>query len=813
MSSETEPGSGPAPEPEPELALRRSPGFARGSLARRYLAILGGLSLALLLASAVSEMFFGYREARGHIAQLQRLQAHAAAREIERYLGQIELSLRDASKFGWSRTAAGRAQQREELHRQMVLLPAVIELGLLDSQGRELLFVSRTEPDRPPGPAGQPAAPAPQPGMPGLPGLAELAPDAVRYGPTFSGAGGDPQLRLLLAGRQADAPATLATLNLRFLADVLAALPMGERGRIYLFDAQNRLIAHPRPSHILRQADLSRFEPLLLARARQTGAAGGLLDAVDTVDLDGQPVISTALSLERTGWLLLIEQARSEALLPVLATLQRTALLMLLGTALAALASVVLARRLAGPIVKLRQATARIAAGDLQGRIQLRRPSEELQGLADDFRHMAAQLAASQRGLEQQVLARTLELSQARDRLQIQAQQMDGLNQRLQEQLAEAERANAAKTRFLAAASHDLRQPMHSIGLLVGVLGGSLREATQQHLAGKVSQAVLMMEDLFESLLDISKLDAGLSLPERESFALDAVLSRVEQAFAPQAAARGLRLRRRPCGHMVVSAPAWIERIVGNLLANALRYTGSGGVLLGCRLRGEALLLQVWDSGCGIPAEHLQLVFEEFVRLDGPDHGPAKGLGLGLSIVKRSADLLGHAVSVRSRPGRGSVFEIRLPLAAPSLAPGLAEALGPQLRQDLAGVFVLIVDDDEDGRRALEAACRQWGCLVESAASAEQARLALQQHLRSPDLLVSDQQLGPGASGLELVAWLREELDEALPALLITANTAAELARQAAAMQVPLLHKPAGTAKVLQAMVAALGRHRDKELE
>ena len=799
MSSEPEPGSGA----EPERGPSRSPGFGRGSLARRYLAILGGLSLALLLASAVSEMIFGYREARGHIAQLQRLQAHAAAREIERYLGQIELSLRDAGKLGWSRTTAGRELQREELHRQMVLLPAVIELGLLDSQGRELLFVSRTEPDRQSGPS-QPAA---------LALLSGLALDAARYGPTFSGAGGDPQLHLLLAGRQADAPATMATLNLRFLADVLAALPMGERGRIYLFDAQNRLIAHPRPSHILRQADLSRFEPLLLARARQAGAAGGLLDAVDTVDLDGQPVISTALSLERTGWLLLIEQARSEALLPVLATLQRTALLMLLGAALAVLASVVLARRLAGPIVKLRQATARIAAGDLQGRIQLRRPSEELQGLADDFRHMAAELAASQRGLEQQVLARTLELSQARDRLQIQAQQMDGLNQRLQEQLAEAERANAAKTRFLAAASHDLRQPMHSIGLLVGVLGESLREPAQQHLAGKVSQAVLMMEDLFESLLDISKLDAGLSLPERESFALDAVLSRVEQAFAPQAAARGLRLRRRPCGRMVVSAPAWIERIVGNLLANALRYTSSGGVLLGCRQRGAELLLQVWDSGCGIPAEHLQLVFEEFVRLDGPDHGHAKGLGLGLSIVKRSADLLGHVVSVRSRPGRGSVFEIRLPLAAPSMTPGLAEALGPQLREDLAGVFVLIVDDDEDGRRALEAACRQWGCLVESAASAEQARLALQQHLRGPDLLVSDQQLGPGASGLELVAWLREELDEALPALLITANTAAELARQAAAMQVPLLHKPAGTAKVLQAMVAALGRRRDKDPE
>jgi signal transduction histidine kinase/CheY-like chemotaxis protein len=763
-------------------------------LAHRYAVLLCGIALALLLVSGLSEMWFGYREAREQIAALQAAQAEAAAREITLYLQPIELALRDTAKLPWGQPGEPPALRRDELYRLMQMTPAITDVQLADAQGRERLYVSKREDDRID--TLLPVAEAT------LLGVSAAAP--LRYGRTFF-RDMSPAVRVAAWN---GAGTIVATVDLRLLGDVVAHVRAGPRGRAWIVDGQNLLIAHPQATQVLRQLDLSDFEAVRFARAAAWNDAP-TTGALPTVDLQGRPVLVTAARVAGPGWLVFVEQARDEALGPALATLRRTLVLVVFGGCLALGAGLVVARRMAAPIVALRDATARIAGGDLESRIDIR-GGDEIEGLARDFNQMAANLHDSYASLEAKVAWRTAELSYARDRMQAQAAEVEALNARLVAQLDElarrrdeAERANAAKSRFLATASHDLRQPMHSIGLLVDVLRERLGEHPLAELAAKVQTSVATMESLFGSLLDISKLDARAVRAEFGPVELDRLLERVERTFAPQAQARGLRLRARGRALVARSDAALLERIVNNLVSNALRYTREGGVLVACRTRGDRCLLQVWDTGCGIAPEHQQAIFEEFFRIEAPGGSPDKGLGLGLSIVQRSAEILGHALAVRSRPGRGSVFELVLDRLAPAPPAAMVTAL-PQGADALAGAFVAVVDDNDDNRAAVANLLLSWGCLVLVAGSCDELLALSGQHLRMPDLLVTDFQLRPGRDGFEVIARLRALHDEAIPAVMVTANTDGILAARAAHAGAILLHKPANSKRLLWALVAAL---------
>lgn len=401
-------------------------------------------------------------------------------------------------------------------------------------------------------------------------------------------------------------------------------------------------------------------------------------------------------------------------------------------------------------------------------------------------------------------------MSQARDRLQAQALAVENLNGRLHEQLeevsrrrVEAETANASKTRFLAAASHDLRQPMHSIGLLVSLLGDQVRDPALQALASKVTQSVSAMEALFSSLLDISKLDSGIVDPAIEVFDVSAVLRQIERTWAPDASYRNLRFKVRAARVLVRSDPLMLEQILSNLVSNALRYTARGGVLVGCRRKGNDLAIEVIDTGPGIPAEHLDDIFDEFVRLGTASTHEANGLGLGLSIVKRSAEILGHRVAVRSQLGKGSVFRVLVPFVAPAAHELLEQAPHDESANSVAGAFLLIVDDDEDSRRSLDALCQHWGCIVAAAASADEAVNLLGHHLRSPDVIIVDHDLGPGDDGLTCIAHLRAACAEEIPAIVVSGDLDTGLSLRASQLDARLMHKPAGPAK-LRAAVAGL---------
>ncbi|MDQ3259639.1 MAG: hybrid sensor histidine kinase/response regulator [Pseudomonadota bacterium] len=379
----------------------------------------------------------------------------------------------------------------------------------------------------------------------------------------------------------------------------------------------------------------------------------------------------------------------------------------------------------------------------------------------------------------------------------------------LTQQKETAIKANLAKTRFLASASHDLRQPMHTIGLLVSLLRHRSERAEDANVVEKIHAAIQAMENLFTGLLDISKLDAGMVKPTIENFPIANVLQAVHVNFTPQAEEKGLQLRIVASSLNVKSDAVILERMVANLVANAVRYTQTGKILVGCRRRGASVSITVCDTGIGIPHERREEIFQEFVQLSNPERDRNKGLGLGLSIVKRSADLLGHTITLHSKPGRGSCFAVTVPIGVKVLTTERA----PAQRSETAGVglfglFILVIDDEQDIRFAMESILNQWGCHVLTAGSHQEAIDRLTNHLRTPDLLISDYRLRDNQTGVMAVEAVRRALEEAIPAIIITGDITAEDLRQVTELGLPLAHKPISAEHLKALIIDTLSHHQ-----
>jgi signal transduction histidine kinase len=360
----------------------------------------------------------------------------------------------------------------------------------------------------------------------------------------------------------------------------------------------------------------------------------------------------------------------------------------------------------------------------------------------------------------------------------------------IQDKSRQLELANTFKSRFLSAASHDLRQPLHALNLFVAQLQAADDPAERNRLVARIDAAVGAMNELFSTLLDVSKLDAGLLEPNLAEFPVEQLLQRVETTFAGSAREKGLRLS-------VVSSGAWIrsdfillERILFNLVSNAVRYTVRGGIVVGCRRRGERLRLDVWDSGTGIPADQQQKVFDEFYQLAAPGLNRTGGLGLGLAIVERLGRLLGAPVELRSVPGTGSRFSVSVPMVEKRLGPIAAQASPAAIADPVTGKLIVVIDDDAlvlDGMRGI---LRSWGCTVIAELSETAALTRLAEFGQQPDLIISDHRLADGKTGIEAIDCLRGALGIAIPAFLISGDTAPELLRDASASGYHLLHKP-----------------------
>jgi two-component system, sensor histidine kinase len=355
-----------------------------------------------------------------------------------------------------------------------------------------------------------------------------------------------------------------------------------------------------------------------------------------------------------------------------------------------------------------------------------------------------------------------------------------------EEKSRQLELANLAKSRFLAAASHDLRQPLHALGLFVAQLSILVKVGEPRRVVERIDESVASMNELFNALLDVAKLDAGVLTPNRTDFPIAHLFGRVETTFAEAARQKGLQLRIVSCGAWVRSDSILLERILLNLVSNALRYTPRGRVLVGCRRRGDALRIDVCDSGPGIPEDQRRNIFGEFYQLAGAERGRHGGLGLGLAIVDRLCRLLDHPIELTSIVGKGSRFAVLVPCVA---AQTKAVAPAPQVTADaILGKLILVIDDDALVREGMHGLLRGWGCNVVTAAAEDAVMAALAKD--RPDLIISDYALGNGITGIDVIERLRDRFGAAIPAFLISGDTSPDRLVEVRARGYQLLHKP-----------------------
>ncbi len=363
-----------------------------------------------------------------------------------------------------------------------------------------------------------------------------------------------------------------------------------------------------------------------------------------------------------------------------------------------------------------------------------------------------------------------------------------------------AEQANRGKTGFLAAASHDLRQPIHALGLYLDTLRHRPLEPAAREIVDRMDGSVAALDSLLNALLDISRIDAGALVPRPRAFDLGALLHRLADEFAPEAAARALRFSARVGGKasaVVWSDPMLVERVLRNLLANAVKYTKSGGVLVTCRPRGVGSAspqwrVEVWDTGPGIAAEERERVFEEFYQAGNPERDRRGGLGLGLSIVRRLAQLLRLPLALHSRLGHGTRIVLDLPATDEAIEPlPVAEAELP-----LEGLAVAVIEDDAEVRGAMRTLLLGWGCRVFDGADADEVMAGALGEGHAPAAVVADLRLRGGRDGRVEIARLREAFGGELPALLVSGDSAPERVRLMENSGLPWLAKPVSAARL-----------------
>lgn len=403
--------------------------------------------------------------------------------------------------------------------------------------------------------------------------------------------------------------------------------------------------------------------------------------------------------------------------------------------------------------------------------------------------------------LEGRVRRRTDELTATLRRL-------EQTNAQLARAKEASEVANISKTRFLAAASHDVLQPLHAAQLSISALAELQDNEKGRELVRQVERSLDTMNELLRTLLDISRLDAGVVQPDFGPVGLVSVLEDIASDFAPIAAKKSLRLTLHPRNLHVVSDKTMLRRILQNLVSNALRYTVKGGVIVGVRVRDRDAVVEVADTGCGIPPDQYDLVFDEFHRgvvAEDTSDGAHVGLGLGLSIVKRMVDALGHRLEFTSREGRGTRFRLRMRLfeGAPTSAPQTAVRAAAALPQGLPGARVLLVENDPGVLDAMIALLASWGCDVRTAHATASAVEKLSCEDWNPDIVVADQHLDHGDLGTSAIEVLRRHLGRTLPAVLVTADPAEAIYSKACELGVEVMLKPVKPAQ-LRALLAHL---------
>jgi signal transduction histidine kinase len=484
-------------------------GRPHGTLFRKYAAYFAGLVSVALLASGLVGLYFDYRDTRALVEELQREKARGAALRIEQFAATIASQLGAALGAHQNAPPADLQEQQFELLGLLRQAPAIVDVAWIDAAGVQQVKVSRLARDEV-GPARDLSA---------HPGVIAARAGRPYFSPVHFRQESEPYLTVAAGTGRVDAGVMLAEVNLKFVWDVVTAIKAGAAGYAYVVDASGRLISHPDISLVLRGTNLSDLAPVRDALAGAAGSAGDVTIASVSADGRGRRTLSAHAPVAALGWHVFVEQPLAEAFAPLYSSLARTGILLAIGIALAAVASLALARRMAAPIRALEEGAVRIGEGRLQERVEVK-TGDELEALAGEFNRMAERLRESHAGLEQKIEERTRQLAAA----------------------------NLAKSRFLAAASHDLRQPVHALGLYIAQLQEAGDSEERVRLIGKIATSSAVVSELIEALLDLSQLDAAAVTPQPVEFGIQTLLNRLEGGFSGAARTRGLRLRvRRRC--------------------------------------------------------------------------------------------------------------------------------------------------------------------------------------------------------------------------------------------------------------------------
>ncbi|TCV93942.1 signal transduction histidine kinase [Luteibacter rhizovicinus] len=453
------------------------------------------------------------------------------------------------------------------------------------------------------------------------------------------------------------------------------------------------------------------------------------------------------------------------------------------------------ARWMSAPLRRLAIAVRQLGLGDRTVVVPVT-DDTEIGDLQRGFNGAASKLLDAQIGMEREIAAATEELARKN---------------------AALEAASVAKARFLAAASHDLRQPLYALTLFSSGLAVDEYDPGRLDRIAHIQECVDALDHLFSELLDLSRLESGAMSAVLRPFPLDDIFEEVSVNFRMVAEQHDLRLVVRPTNLWVRSDRTMLARILNNLVSNALRYTQCGGVLVAARQRrGQLIRLDVWDTGSGIPEEHHEHIFDEFFRIEGhPDSGrhdgPRRGLGLGLSTVQRLARLLGTHATVRSKLGTGSVFSVMLPEVAPAMDT-IPVPQNAMPAHDVAGMRVLIIDDEPSILSGISYLLGSWGCEVATAEDAQEAMEAVQMWQHAPDLVISDLRLREG-SGLDVLALLdryfRRRPGDPPPfaRVLITGETRSEHLRDVDQETTPVLYKPVSPERLREVLISTAAKH------
>jgi signal transduction histidine kinase len=627
----------------PAQAVRR-----RGPLARKYTVfVASALALALGLNGLIGT-FFAFSDQRALVVRVQQEQAQSAAQRIGGFIGDIVRQLDWAAAS--SETGSPDEEARLDGLRLLRQISSIIELRQVDRNGREIIALSRSERDS--------IGSGRDWSSDAL--FREALRDGSAHGAIEFRRGSEPHMRL--ARRSGSGGVALATVNLTFIRELVTRLKVGEAGRAYAVQRSGRLIAHPDLRFVLRNTDLS---PLLRAHAGGDASPGAQSPGLSTIDMEGRPVLSVLAAVPDLDWFVVVDLPRWEAFAPIYASIIRSVGVLAAALLLAVIGAVLLSRRLVAPVRALSEGAARIGEGRLEERIAID-TGDELEELGAQFNLMAERLEEGRAALEDKVAQRTAALALALDQA--------SAGQRAADQARMvAEEATRAKSRFLAVVGHDIRTPLSGV---LGVLEILDRKRMSQRDRRLVEMAAVSGETLINlanATLDLSRLEAGTEALDLRDYEPGPLLAAAAALLRPSAERKSLELKLELDG--VAKArlhgdPARINRVVLNLLSNAVAFTDAGEITLRAEFASAGpeqppnLVITVRDTGIGIEPTMQGRIFQDFVQVDPETGRRSGGVGLGLAICSKLVALMGGTLSLESAPGEGSAFTVRLPAEA-----------------------------------------------------------------------------------------------------------------------------------------------------